>query len=80
MIKNSKRKRINREKAADKDNERKEISELIERQVDEIERLKDELNEYKEKIEYHERDSDILKQLYQDGFIDLDGKPIIKDS
>ena len=58
----------------------KEMSELIETQADEIERMKIELDEYKERIENHERDTDILNQLYHDGFIDLDGHLIDKNA
>ena len=58
----------------------KEMSELIETQADEIERMKIELDEYKERIENHERETNILKQLYHDGFIDLDGHPIDKNA
>ena len=56
------------------------MSELIETQADEIERMDIELDEYKERIENHERDTDILNQLYHDGFIDLDGHPIDKNA
>ena len=58
----------------------KEMSELIETQADEIERTKIELDEYKDRIENYEIETDILKQLYHDGFINLDGHPIDKNA
>ena len=52
------------------------MSEFIKRQEEEIERMKVELNECKERIEDHERDSELLKRLYDNGYIDLDGNPV----
>ena len=33
------------------------------------------LEEAKQKLENHEKDTDLLKTLYENGFIDIDGNP-----
>ena len=38
--------------------------------------MKNELNDCKRRIEDHEKDSEILKQLYENGYIDLNGDPV----
>ena len=38
--------------------------------------MKDKLNEYKDILEEHERDTELLKHLYENGYLDLDGNPI----
>ena len=37
--------------------------------------MKEELKFYKQKLEDHSSDTDLLKQLYDAGFIDIDGNP-----
>ena len=56
-----------------------ELKEIIDQQVEQIEQTKEELEEYKDRLEEHSRDTDMLKRLYDDGFIDLNGNPIIKN-
>ena len=51
----------------------------INKQTDEIERMREELENYKQKLEDHSRDTDLLKKLYDDGFIDIDGNLIRND-
>ena len=51
----------------------------INKQADEIEQMREELENYKQKLEDHSRDTDLLKQLYDDGFIYIDGNPIRND-
>ena len=48
-------------------------------QSDEIYRIQEELEDYKQKIQEHSKDTDLLKQLYEDGYIDIDVNPIQKD-
>ena len=79
LIKGSKSKRIIREEDALKEQKSRELAELISRQAEEIEQMKDKLVECKVRIEDYERDSDILKRLYEDGFIDQDGNPVNRD-
>ena len=57
------------------DNKEKKLENLIEKQGEEIEDLKQMLEEVKQKLEYHEKDTDLLKTLYENGFIDIDGNP-----
>ena len=76
LIKNSKSKRINKEKDAIKDQKNKELSTLIEKQAEEIDQMKEELIDYRERVENHERDTELLKRLYENGYIDLNGDPI----
>ena len=54
--------------------------EHIEEQEKEIDLLKNELSEYREKLEARTGDTDMLNRLYEDGFIDIDGKPTNKFS
>ena len=77
LIKGSKR--IIREEDALKEQKSRELAELISRQAEEIEQMKDEMVEYKVRVEDYERDSDILKRLYEDDFIDQDGNPVNRD-
>ena len=51
----------------------------IKKQADEIEQMRYELENYKQKLEDHSRDTDLLKQLYDDFFIDIDGNQIRYD-
>ena len=62
------------------DRKEKLLENLIEKQDEEIEDLKQILNETKAKLEEHERDTELLRSLYEKGYIDLDGNPAnIKD-
>ena len=38
--------------------------------------MKEELIDYRERVENHERDTELLKRLYENGYIDLNGDPI----
>ena len=51
---------------------------FIEEQRHEIEQMQEELEDYKQKLEDHSKDTDLLKNLYDRGYIDLDGNPINK--
>ena len=62
------------------DNKDKKLEELIEKQDEEIEDLKQMLTDTKARLEEHERDSELLRGLYEKGYIDLDGNPIEKDN
>ena len=57
------------------DNKEKKLEISIEKQGEEIEDLKQMLEEAKQKLEDHEKDTDLLKILYENGFIDIDGNP-----
>ena len=48
----------------------------IEQQEEEIENLKEELKDAKSRLEDHSRDTDLLKKLYDDEYIDINGDPI----
>ena len=61
------------------DKEEKKLEDYIEKQYEEIDELKLMLKETTFKLEEHERDTDLLKNLYDKGFIDIDGNPIVKD-
>ena len=50
----------------------------IDQQADDIERLQEELAEYKQKLEDHSKDTEPLKKLYKNGYIDMDGEPTNK--
>ena len=62
------------------DNKDKKHEELVEKQDEEIEDLKQMLTDTKARLEEHERDSELLRSLYEKGYIDLDGSPIEKDN
>ena len=51
------------------DNKEKKLENFIEKQGEEIEDLKQMLEEAKQKLEDHEKDIDLLKTLYENGFI-----------
>ena len=42
--------------------------------------MKDELKELNSRLEEHTKDTDLLRRLYEDGYIDADGKPIDRGS
>ena len=46
---------------------------------DEIERMQEEIKNYSQRLEDHSKDTDLLKKLYGNGFIDIDGDPVQKD-
>ena len=56
--------------------EDKAIQDHISEQEEIIENLKNKLDECKQRIEDYQKDTDVLRKLYQEGYIDLDGKPI----
>ena len=58
------------------DKKNQDLSEYIRQQVEEIDDMKNELNDCKRRIEDHEKDSEILKQLYDNGYVDLNGDPV----
>ena len=58
-----------------KKDKEKELSKYIDIQDEEIDNLKNELEEYKARLEDHSNDTEILKRLYENGYIDVDGKP-----
>ena len=74
-MKNSKRRRAEKDQIREKDRKDQKLENHISKQADEIEKMKDELKLYKKKLEDHSRDTDLLKQLYDAGFIDIDGNP-----
>ena len=57
-----------------------ELIELVDNQTKQIEDMKEELEEYKNRLEDHSRDTDLLKRLYDNGYIDLNGDPIERNS
>ena len=65
-------------KIADNDNKNDQSEDLINQQTKQIEQMKEELDEYKNKLEDHMKDTDLLKKLYDNGYIDLDGNPILE--
>ena len=79
LIKNSKSKRFNKEKEARKDQEDRELVALIEKQEEEINLMKEELIDYRKRIDDHEGDTELLKRLYENGYIDLNGDRINQD-
>ena len=79
LIKNNKRKLMNKENDVMKDQRNRELSSLIEKQAEEINQMKEELIAYRERVENHERDTELLKRLYEDGYIDLNGDLINRD-
>ena len=50
----------------------------IDDQEKEVDALKNKLIECKERLEDHSNDTDMLKSLYESGFIDIDGIHINK--
>ena len=76
LIKSSKKKRIEREEKKSQDKREENYSDFINTQKDEIYDLKEELNECKARLEDHEKDTELLKCLYDQGIIDIDGKPV----
>ena len=58
----------------------RELSNYTDRQKDEIEDLKAELNECKSRLEEREKGTELLQNLYSNGYIDIDGNPIDKNS
>ena len=41
--------------------------------------MKEELIDYRKRIDDHEGDTELLKRLYENGYIDLNGDPINQD-
>ena len=52
----------------------------IHQQEEEIDGLKDEIKEWKASLEDHFKDTDLLKSLYEQGYIDLNGNPTFRKS
>ena len=50
----------------------------MQQQADDIERLQEELDEHKQKLGDHSNDTELLKKLYERGYIDIDGNPTNK--
>ena len=78
LIKSSKTKRINNEEKVKEEIKKKDLTDCIERQKEIIEDLKMELVDFKSKYEDRERDTQLLQNLYNNGYIDLDGNPVDK--
>ena len=74
-MKNNKRSRAEKDQIREKNRKDQELENHISKQADEKEQMKDELKFYKQKLEDHSRDTDLLKQLYDAGFIDIDDNP-----
>ena len=51
---------------------------LNRKKTDEIEHMQEELDELKQKLEDHSRNTDLLKHLYDGGYIDMHGDPILR--
>ena len=51
------------------------LTDYIDDQKKQIEDLKNELYDCKAKLEEHEKDTELLQNLYSNGFIDIDGNP-----
>ena len=78
LIKSSKKKRKDKQADMNVDNKEKKQKIFIEKQDEEIVDLKQMLEEAKQKLEDHEKVTDLLKTLYENGFIDIDGNPTEK--
>ena len=48
----------------------------MQQQADEIEYLKEKLDQYAQDLEDHSRDAELLKRLFERGYIDIEGNPI----
>ena len=69
---------MERDEQLDEEMKEKRFNEHIERQKEQIEDLKDELKNCEAKLMDREKDTDLLHNLYDRGFIDIDGNPIDK--
>ena len=74
-MKYSKRRRAEKDQIREKDRKDQELENHIKKHTNKIEQTKEELKFYKKKLEDHSRDADLLKQLYDAGFIDIYGNP-----
>ena len=73
------RKNLNKKNKDLRDRERAQEQELlgkIPKLKQKIEELKEEIDEKNHELDKRMEDSDILKKLYNDGIIDLDGNPV----
>ena len=61
---------------SNKEDREKEMIKYIDDQEKKIDALRNELIECKERLEDHSNDTDMLKILYESGFIDIDGNLI----
>ena len=80
MIKNSKKRREDKEKELEKERKNQELTYYMEQQANDIEQLQEELDECKQKLEDHSRDTELLRKLYEGGYIDQDGKPTYQNN
>ena len=48
----------------------------MEQQANEIEKMQEELDDCRNRLEDHSKDTDLLKNLYDKGYIDEAGNPI----
>ena len=62
------------------DEREQEYIDWIKQQKEEMTIMKDELKELNSRLEEHTKDTDLLRRLYEDGYIDADGKPIDRGS
>ena len=69
-------KRANKEKNFEMDKKNQKLSEYMSQQAEEIDEMKNELNDCRRRIKDHEKDSEIPKQLYENGYIHLNGDPV----
>ena len=76
MIKNSKKRRDSKVKEVEKDKRNQEMIDCMQQQADEIEHLKEKLDQYAQDLEDHSRDTELLKRLFERGYIDIEGNPI----
>ena len=65
---------------ADDEAKDKDLITHIHQQEEEIDRLKDEPKEWKARLEDHSKDTDLLKSLYEQGYIDLNGNTTFRKS
>ena len=79
LIKSSKKKRSGKIERINKDKKEQEYINCVQEQEDEIDKLKEELRACKSKLDDYSKDTDLLKKLYDDGYIGLDGNPIERE-
>ena len=78
LIKNSKKRRADRNNELEKEKKNQEISDYMQQQAEDIEHLQEHIDEWKQKLEDHSKDTNLLKKLYDRGFIDINGDPTNK--
>ena len=80
LIKGSKKKRSDKIVEGISDNKEQEYIHWIDKQEEEISILKSELKELNLRLDKHSKDTDLLRRLYEDVYIDVDGNPIDRGS